>query len=419
MKTHRRLSFTAGFLATGLFLVLLSYSQTNDPWSKRFRHHFITPDIPQEKNLTWGYGTPVLADFDKDGDLDFAFSTREERLYWFENQKSGSWIQHEAGQAPIGQLGATALDVDRDGWTDIVIGGMWYHNPGNPRKQPFERYEYDNRIREEIHDLVPADINNDKKPDIVAMGDEEGCFWYQIPENPCRNSEWKRTVITMTVLDNQEDIHGGFAPNGTGDLDKDGDVDLVLPDRWLENRDGGMRWVSHPLPFGKRGPYGLSCRGWVVDLDKDGDLDIVASDSDQKESRVAWLESDGNHSPQFKAHFLPLTAPGRRGSFHALAVADFDQDSDLDILSVEQEDPDILPSGAAPRWYIWENMDGFGREFVERVILDARLGGHDVWIGDIDGDGDIDISSKIWSRWSGNANGGRFHADWMENLNRP
>jgi hypothetical protein len=223
----------------------------------------------------------------------------------------------------------------------------------------------------------------------------------------------------MTVLDKQEDIHGGFAPNGMGDLDKDGDADLVLPDRWLENREAGMRWVSHPLPFGKRGPYGLSCRGWVVDLDKDGDFDIVTSDSDQKQSRVAWLESDGACSPQFKPHFLPLTAPGDRGSFHSLAVADFDQDSDLDILSVEQEDPDILPSGAAPRWYIWENMDGFGRGFVVHVILDSRLGGHDVCIGDIDSDGDIDIASKIWARWNGSSNNGCFHADWMENLSRP
>ena len=60
-----------------------------------------------------------------------------------------------------------------------------------------------------------------------------------------------------------------------------------------------------------------------------------------------------------------------------------------------------------------------GAQFAEGVILDARLGGRDVWIGDIGGDGDIDVGSKIWSRWTGNANAGRFYADWMENLTRP
>jgi hypothetical protein len=50
------------------------------------------------------------------------------------------------------------------------------------------------------------------------------------------------------------------------------------------------------------------------------------------------------------------------------------------------------------------------------VILDARLGGHDVMVGDIDGDGDIDIASKIWSVWKENGNEGRVHVDWLENL---
>jgi len=40
---------------------------------------------------------------------------------------------------------------------------------------------------------------------------------------------------------------------------------------------------------------------------------------------------------------------------------------------------------------------------------DAQLGG-------INGDGKLDIASKIWRRWPGNANDSKFHADWMENV---
>ena len=102
-----------------------------------------------------------------------------------------------------------------------------------------------------------------------------------------------------------------------------------------------------------------------------------------------------------------------------MRLADFDNDGDQDILVIEQEDPSILPMGATPRWYVWENVStGDAVRFEERVILDSRLGGHDAWVGDVDGDGDLDIVSKIWRVWSGNGNNGRVHVSWLENLSR-
>jgi len=49
------------------------------------------------------------------------------------------------------------------------------------------------------------------------------------------------------------------------------------------------------------------------------------------------------------------------------------------------------------------------------VIFDGKLGGHDAMIGDVDGDGDLDIFSKVWNLWPGNANNGMEHADYLEN----
>ena len=75
-----------------------------------------------------------------------------------------------------------------------------------------------------------------------------------------------------------------------------------------------------------------------------------------------------------------------------------------------------IPGDRQPRWFIWENVDGKGANFVERVILDNRLGGHEAVIADVDGDGDIDICAKLWDPRKDNANGGRNHADYLENL---
>ena len=53
---------------------------------------------------------------------------------------------------------------------------------------------------------------------------------------------------------------------------------------------------------------------------------------------------------------------------------------------------------------------------IERVILDANLGGHEAVIGDVDQDGDLDICSKLWRARPQNANGGKNHFDYLENL---
>jgi len=65
---------------------------------------------------------------------------------------------------------------------------------------------------------------------------------------------------------------------------------------------------------------------------------------------------------------------------------------------------------------MWESFGG--NQFVERIILDTKLGGHELQVGDVDGDGDIDICSKLWGPLSWNDNAGKMHVDFLENLLR-
>jgi hypothetical protein len=359
-------------------------------------------------------------DLDGDGDLDFVVVNRgDSKLYWFEQRSKTEWVRHLIGDLVLAQLGCTILDVDADSRPDVIVGGYWFRNSGKPAEQPFERFQYDASIRTEIHDIVTADIDADGKLDVVAMGDREGCFWYSPPRDAVRNADWAKVVVTMDVLNDRVDIHSGFNPAGVGDLDGDGDADIFLSDRWMENVSGGKEWRPHRVFFGRRGPWGFSARSAIADLDGDGDNDIVVADSDGQNCGVAWLESNGKTPRSFTTHYLANKAPGTRGSYHSLRLADFDGDGDQDVLVVEQEDPSILPVGAAPRWYIYENVSrGAAVRFEERVILDGRIGGHDAWVADVDGDGDIDIVSKVWRPWPGNDNRGLVHADWLENLSK-
>ncbi|MEL7588207.1 MAG: VCBS repeat-containing protein [Prolixibacteraceae bacterium] len=405
-----------------IFLVFCSFRNTVAQTStqsgagigtKMFEHHYITQDLPGTSDF--GYGCPTVADFDNDGDLDYSFAGVG-KLYWFENTGVKIWKRHEAGDRPFVTLGATATDVNRDGWSDIIIGGYWFCNSKNPAGEKFIRYRYDHRIKSEIHDIVMADLDGDGKEEVLVLGQNTGMFWYKIPEDALSDTIWERITVTMDVLKTNDHIHGGFFPRGVGDLDGDGDNDIVLPDRWLENRSNGSVWIKHQLPFGKRGPYGLSSRSWVIDLDRDGDQDIVMTDCDQQASRAAWLENNGKNLPSFTAHFLPMSAPGIRGSFHSLVVSDLDLDGDDDILTCDQEDDSLHPEGASPRWYVWENVStGADLKFTERVILDQKLGGHDALVGDADSDGDPDIFSKVWNLWPGSGNKGLEHGDLLEN----
>ena len=72
-----------------LYAILVTACQVNEQagaslkepiGAEMFRHHYITQDMPGETD--WGYGCPALADFDNDGDLDYAWSGQE-GLFWF------------------------------------------------------------------------------------------------------------------------------------------------------------------------------------------------------------------------------------------------------------------------------------------------------------------------------------------------
>lgn len=375
-----------------------------------FRHHFIDRTLPVRDGTVGDYGLTALVDVDGDGDLDFVLGgrpTQPSQLYWFEFQSADRWVKHSIGTNSLSDVGLAALDVDRDGWIDFVCSGVWYRNPGKPREQSFERIVFDEKAAG-AHDIVVADIDGDGKRDVVMMGDERtqlnALCWYSIPKDP--RQPWQRHPIAPPV-------HGAITPAGVGDIDGDGDIDVVRADTWFENADGkGGRWIAHPnIPMGRKGPFGVCVRAAVIDMDGDGKPEIVMSDADITDSKVVVLKNVDGKGGEWRKISLPQSFS--YGSLHALAVADLNGDGRPDIVSNEQEE--LLPAGREnPRWVIWENLGGL--QFRERIVLDAKLGGHELQVGDVDRDGDMDICSKPWGPRPWNGNEGRMHVDFLENL---
>lgn len=388
-------------IETGLAVLMLAAASCAGTASAqlRFVHHFGDRDLGG-RNL----GQTDLADLDRDGDLDFITGEQRGRIFWFEYQAADKWIKHDLGGDSPSDVGGAALDVNGDGWQDFVAGGAWYENPKAPRDKPFVRHVFDERL-DAVHDLILGDVDGDGRTEVVTMSDRNDVRWYDIPADPTR--PWKSTRIG-------ESVHSGIS---FGDLDGDGDLDVVRSNVWFENEDRGARWTMRKMtdPWGaKEPPFAVNAtQTATVDLDRDGRLDVVICDGENPNSKIAWLEAPTDpRTGKWQTHYLPRSDDDPRGALHSLIVADFDGDGDSDIFTVEME---RFRGARPPRWFIWENVDGKGR-LVERVILDANLGGHEAVAGDVDGDGDLDICAKPWEPRKANALGGKNHFDYLENV---
>ena len=403
-----------------LFLFEISDSQIS---SSGFIHHFIDEMLPGSSYGTAGF---TLADFDKDGDLDITISRREisdGKVFWYEN-RNGSWVQHDVGISDSRQLGAVTTDINGDGYKDLVMGRYWFENPGVLAQSPDEswkRHTFSGGLSEENHDIGSYDLNNNGKEEILCYSQKHNngtlrIYYTSDPLNWTFRDVAVNVNLSVSHIDPRKGVHGGFSPNGVGDLDGDEYADIILPGGWYKNpgKNQENEWKFNPWPFRigiTPNLYGIGMKSWVADLNSDGYNDIIYTNCDVEGSQGYWIENIEN-GREFIIHQLP--SPGElTGSFHSLAVADFDFDGDLDILSGEQEDPNkgMKPEGLKPRGFIWENT-GTPRKpvFEIRIIHTGNPGWHDAIAGDVDGDGDIDVVSKIW-----NKDGEYYHVDYWEN----
>ena len=55
-------------------------------------------------------------------------------------------------------------------------------------------------------------------------------------------------------------------------------------------------------------------------------------------------------------------------------------------------------------------------QWQEHVILDENLGGHEIVVGDITGNGKLDIVGKPWRPVEGNAVGGKMFVVFLEGI---
>ncbi|MDN3723835.1 T9SS type A sorting domain-containing protein [Aequorivita sp. SDUM287046] len=207
------------------------------------------------------------------------------------------------------------------------------------------------------------------------------------------------------IVDSNPVVDGPFAL-ASGDIDGDGDKDLFATSTkgdkvvWFKNVDGQGNF-SEPIVITSTMDYPMDLA--IADIDNDGDLDLVAiSNGDHK---IAWFENtDG------LGNFGPLTLVATFTYVQTIEAKDIDADGDLDLIA-----------GGNDKISWFENLNGLGTFGPEKIINTDILSTESVEVDDIDGDGDMDVIMADWPRdivaWYENLDGlGNFGPEQIISL---
>ena len=260
----------------------------------------------------------LFLDVDQDGDQDlyvvsggYEFAAGDVRLMdrLYLNDGTGRFTKSRSLPTNKQNGGAVvALDLQNDGDQDLVVFGR-VAGGKYPLSEPTYVYINDKGTYTDatatwlpesslglVTDALTTDVNNDGSEDIIVVG------------------EW----MTPTLLTQQEnrfeikplisDHNGLFFSVAKGDIDKDGDEDILLGNIGLNTK-----WKASPQK-----PFQL----YADDFDDNGGFDIVlAGYSDDKVVPVRGRECSSQQLPYIKDKFK---------TFEAFADASLDQIYDLE-----------------------------------------------------------------------------------------
>ncbi len=352
----------------GLFLILLSLTAGVTAAGELTVRAVTVDASPPER--PWA---KIAGDFNGDGLPDIAIGGAKGPLVWYEYPSWKKFLVTEGGYSTVE---GEAADIDGDGDLDIVMGGiLWYENPGpngDPRKGPWTAH----RVADvKTHDVEVGDLDGDGRLDLVtrnqsSFGTPSGNRFHVWIQKA--SGEWAHREVAC--------------PHGEGlkavDLDRDGDLDVVIGGRWYENSGDPLEgpWTEQVYAAGWEHP---DAEVQTADLNGDGRLDIVLTPAELQGDhyRMSWFEGPANaKAREWREHIIEDDVETVR---HALGVGDLNNDEEPDIVTAEMHqgaDPDEV--------IVYLNVSGGERW--HREVLSTR-GSHDIVLIDIGGDGDLDI----------------------------
>lgn len=343
-----------------------------------------SPDCTQDNVRCLGAETRMsralaIGDLNGDGSLDVVVVNQGAVNDLYLNDGAGNFPTGSTFGASGSRDTVTLADMDGDGDLDVVDGDtnveLYLNNGSGSLGTP---YAISSSFIFNVGSLSPVDVDGDGDLDIVSGN--TGANLVHVNDGAGN--------LSFSSLSSSSSTESA----AVGDMNADGHLDIVIgryinQDRVYLNDGSGGFGSSYTFGPGSGDTNDLA----VGDLDGDGLLDIVAADDGVMGAGDPVIVHLNNGDDTFTSQYLSYCD---ECITYAVALGDLDSDDDLDIVVGSQFDvgaglggPNVVylndggQQGGTPGTFVQTIAFGSGQDYTHAVAL-----------GDLDGDGDLDVA---------------------------
>lgn len=335
-------------------------------------------------------GCVGIADMDGDGYDDLILLDGSRHLHIDYQQADGTFTSYSMGQVSgDNQWGMSVGDVNGDGHKDFFSGGAYdgvhfLQITGRGQSNGWSSLNNDAGLFMQCNNM--ADINNDGALDIYACHDVGAPrIWMN---DGAGNMSFSDYIDWST--NPSSDASGNYGSVWV-DFDNDGDLDLFIthcrqgvnnpsdPRRWnrLFVNDGNNQYTDRAMDFGLHNTN----QSWSADfgdIDNDGDLDLVITNHNRS-MQLFLNDGTGHYTEATTGSGLQISA-----AFLQVKFMDLDNDGFLDLITSGN-------LGGSAEYYFHGNGDGTFTQMPNMLPEPASRNLHTFAVGDLNRDGFIDV----------------------------